>query len=485
MRQVRIPIATRILAVSGVSLGIFAMSMLRVVRRTVTRAVYSETSAGVAVAQNVFWHLLESKGSPSIVDGALYVGRSKINGDHSLVDHLKHLTGADATLFALVGGKPIRVSTTVSKLDGSGRNIGTELLGPAREAFDRGERFEGTGLVAGRDFINRYDALRDAGGKLVGAVYTGVPLTRMHEAAEETMRVIMVGTAIALLPSLVALYLITRPVNRTFMRVVAIARGLALGNVDQSTYPSFLNDELGDVNRAFSEMMAYLQHMTIIADAIAQGDLSSEIVPASSADRLGNAFVRMTINLRELVAELQASALTDNLTQLGNRRAFDHHLDAEISRTARHGGTLSLALIDVDEFKAVNDTHGHQRGDEVLAKLGEILKSARLEDAGYRLGGDEFAFVLPDTSALEASTIMERIRVSAQAQLGATVSIGIASSVQGLLDAQTLHHRADAALYHGKERGRNAIVSFDGKMLHPARLPPSIQERAVGSKRTH
>jgi diguanylate cyclase (GGDEF)-like protein len=478
MTQLRFPFTTRILTVSGVSLGIFAVSLLSVVRRTVTRAVYAETDAGVQVAQNVFRHLIQSKGEATVVDGHLQFGDWNPRDDDSLVDRLKALTGADATLFEVIDGTPIRVSTTIGKLDGSGRNTGTELIGPARFAFDRGESYAGTGPVAGHDFLNRYDAITGLDGSRIGIAYTGVPLAKMHAAARDTMRAVMTGTAIALVPSLAALYVITRPVKRTFVRAVAVARGLALGNVDQLTERSFLNDELGDVNAAFAQMIAYQQRMTALADAIAHGDLSNEIVPASSSDRLGIAFGQMTLQLRTQVAQLKLTAQTDMLTQLGNRRAFDLHLEGEISRTARHGGTVSLALIDIDNFKAVNDTHGHQRGDTVLAKFGAILKTARREDAGFRLGGDEFALVLPDTTASDARTIMERIRAKAQAQMfGTTVTIGIASSAEGFMDAGTLTREADTALYNGKQRGRNTVTIFEADMAE-AESPPSERRNA-------
>ena len=443
----------------------FAFSLLAVVRRTVTRAVRSETEAGVKVALSVFRDLIAAKGPPAVVDGHLRLGTWHPGGDDSLVDRLKDLTGVDATIFEFRDGVPIRLTTTIVKLDGSGRNVGTELLGPARLAVERGQSYAGTGFVAGRDYLNRYEELSDADGTTVGIVYTGIPLTRMHAASRDTMRVVLTGTAIALLPSLAALYAITRPVSRTFLRAVAVAQALALGNVDQSTERSFLNDEIDDVNSAFEKMIAYQRRMAVIADAISQGDLSHEIVPASSVDRLGIAFAKMTLNLRELVATLETLALTDTLTQLGNRRRFDNDVRAGISRSARHGGTISLALIDVDEFKAVNDKHGHPRGDAVLTKLAAILRSGRREDSGYRLGGDEFALLLPDTSASEARSLMERIRAKAKSQLsGVTVTVGISSSAEGFVDAETLQQQADAALYYGKAHGRNSVTIFDDTM---------------------
>jgi len=476
----RISIVTRIVLAGCVSLVLFAIAMLLFIRIDLQQAIYTETDARVQVAQNTMRELIRAKGVPTIVDGKLRFGRWVANGDNSLVDQLHALTGADATLFALLDGKPIRVTTTILKLDGSGRNVHTELVGPARDAFNAGRSFAGVSPVAGRPFLNRYDALQDARGRVIGIVYTGIPLTTMSNTVSQAMRMVLVVTAIALLASLSLLYAVMRPLQRAFQNAVTVARGLAGGDVDQHS-KIVSDDELGQVSLAFHEMIAYQQRMACIADALASGDFSNEVTPVSPRDRLGLAFAHMSADLKRLVEQLEQSAMTDSLTQLGNRRAFDAHMRSELSRAARHGGQVWLALVDVDNFKAVNDENGHQHGDVVLSKLGTVLRHVRAEDSAYRLGGDEFAVVFSDCSREDAKRALERMREEAQTELfGTTISLGLAGSPQGLIDGETLQRQADAALYVCKQRGRNIVVSFD-EVQQSSAIPQKMNVHAVTS----
>jgi diguanylate cyclase (GGDEF)-like protein len=163
----------------------------------------------------------------------------------------------------------------------------------------------------------------------------------------------------------------------------------------------------------------------------------------------------------ELAAFEQAS-LTDNLTGLGNHRAFQEELDAQLARVERRGGFLSLAVVDIDEFKGINDRSGHLQGDRVLAAMGALLGEVRKGDRTFRVGGDEFAVVLPDAQSVHASILMERIRQAAPGRLlGSTLSIGIATMTMGQkCDAVTLRAQADAALYAGKQSGRNTVMTY-------------------------
>ncbi len=468
----------RIILAGCLSLILFAIAMLVFIKIDLEQAIYSETDARVQVAQNTMRELIRAKGVPTLADGKLRIGRWVANNDNSLVDHLRALTGADATLFALLDGKPMRVTTTIRKLDGSGRNVHTELVGPARDAFDAGRSFAGVSPVAGRPFLNRYDALRDARGRVIGIVYTGIPLTTMNSTVSRAMRMVLVVTATALLASLLLLYAAVRPLQRAFQNAVAMARGLAGGDVDQHS-EVVSDDELGQVSLAFHDMIKYQQRMACIADALASGDFSEEVTPVSQRDRLGLAFAHMSKDLKRLVEQLEQSAMTDSLTQLGNRRAFDAHMRSELSRAARHGGQVWLALVDVDNFKAVNDENGHQHGDVVLSKLGAVLRHLRAEDSAYRLGGDEFAVVFSDCPREHAKRALERLREEAQMELfGTTISLGLAGSPQGLIDAETLLRQADAALYVCKQRGRNIVVSFDD-VQHSNAIPQQMNVHAV------
>ncbi|GAB4454174.1 MAG: hypothetical protein OHK0029_08500 [Armatimonadaceae bacterium] len=162
---------------------------------------------------------------------------------------------------------------------------------------------------------------------------------------------------------------------------------------------------------------------------------------------------------------LHAMASTDVMTGLYNHRAFRKRLQSEIERTQRYNRPLSLLLLDIDHFKAVNDHHGHLVGDTVLAHLGRhIQKLVRTTDYPARYGGEEIAILCPETEAQEAYQLAERIRLSIaekpfvvglEKMIPITVSIGVASLPQDADDERTLVQITDAALYSAKAKGRN------------------------------
>jgi methyl-accepting chemotaxis protein len=313
LRAVRIPIATRVLAIGAVSLVLFAAALLLSARESVQRGVSAQISDRVQVAQNTLWYLVQQRGAATVGDdGKLRFGDWVVSGDHSVVDKVKELTGADATIFQVIDGKPIRLTTSVLKLNSTERNDGTELTGPARAAFDKGQSYTGISPVAGRPFINRYDPLKDAAGNALGVIYTGVPLTAMYEAANQTTQVILITAIVALVVALGLLFAVVRPLRGSAKELADTARGLAGGDVDQEIRVRS-HDEFGEIAGAFREMIAYQQRMTLVADAIAAGDLTKEIVPSSDRDRLALALKRMTDNLRELMRSVShaSSQLVD------------------------------------------------------------------------------------------------------------------------------------------------------------------------------
>jgi diguanylate cyclase (GGDEF)-like protein len=158
---------------------------------------------------------------------------------------------------------------------------------------------------------------------------------------------------------------------------------------------------------------------------------------------------------------LEQAALTDSLTGLGNHRAYQEELQLAVDRA--HGGhvSLSLAVIDVDEFKEVNDTAGHARGDQILFQLGRLLgQIGEARDKRFRVGGDEFAVIMPGSTEDEARVAMDRFRALA-GLTGATVSIGVAQ-LGPSEDTEILREKADSTLYTAKRRGRNAVCTFSG-----------------------
>src|SRR4051812_14420208 len=162
-------------------------------------------------------------------------------------------------------------------------------------------------------------------------------------------------------------------------------------------------------------------------------------------------------------------AITDQLTGLHNRRYMERHLDT-LMKNASEAKPISFLIMDIDYFKAVNDTYGHDAGDEVLRDFASrIGANVRGIDLACRYGGEEFVVVMPDTDAGFAYTVAERLRQSVELtpfpisraphKINVTASIGIASSNGNGDDSDKLLHRADQALYRAKREGRNRVIA--------------------------
>lgn len=161
---------------------------------------------------------------------------------------------------------------------------------------------------------------------------------------------------------------------------------------------------------------------------------------------------------------------TDGLTQLYNHRFFQERIQEEFKRSDRFGQTLSLLMIDVDDFKRINDTFGHQAGDDVLQRIARVVRdSLREVDVPARYGGDEFAIILPDTELREAIEVGERLRKSVEKHpftadgtpVSLTLSLGTAArTAQSHVRPEELVKMADQALFNAKSRGRNAVTAY-------------------------
>jgi two-component system, cell cycle response regulator len=164
-----------------------------------------------------------------------------------------------------------------------------------------------------------------------------------------------------------------------------------------------------------------------------------------------------------LLEQIRRLAATDALTGLANRRTFQEMLEREISRATRHGDDLTLVMIDLDHFKTLNDTHGHQVGDEVLRYVGRRLaEQCRDFDTPARYGGEEFAVVLPRCSLVEAAEVAERMRTSLASggPVPITASAGVATFPSQAGSSDELIRAADHALYRAKGEGRDRTSSW-------------------------
>jgi diguanylate cyclase (GGDEF)-like protein len=176
---------------------------------------------------------------------------------------------------------------------------------------------------------------------------------------------------------------------------------------------------------------------------------------------------RQRRDLAQALARIQELATRDELTGLINRRHMHELLEQERQRCVRSGHAFSLAMIDIDDFKRINDDNGHAAGDEVLRHFArEALAAVRVADVLSRWGGEEFVLLLADTHLSMARTGVERLRqriaasacyAGPQAPIRLTVSIGVTEHIAGQSVAEALA-RADAALYEAKAQGRNRTV---------------------------
>ena len=173
--------------------------------------------------------------------------------------------------------------------------------------------------------------------------------------------------------------------------------------------------------------------------------------------------------LRSNVAESIELAVTDGLTGLHNRRYLDTHLQTLVERARSRGRELSLLITDIDKFKSINDTYGHDAGDDVLREFARRLRqNVRGMDLACRFGGEEFVIVMPDTSAQLAVEVAERVRESVEEmafkasdkELKVTTSVGVATlNRDSEDDMKALLKHADTALYKAKNNGRNKVVA--------------------------
>lgn len=201
-----------------------------------------------------------------------------------------------------------------------------------------------------------------------------------------------------------------------------------------------------------------------------QQELAARLHAAGRIANLQNRLIETAQSLDAHNKELQELATTDPLTGLGNRRYLQTHLDALLAETMARGGTTSLALIDIDHFKAVNDTYGHGVGDEVLAAFARSLhRAARPTDIVARMGGEEFAVIMHYPKMGQCNTevyerilhdISQRPIKTTAGDIFLAVSIGVCCYVAGeaLPTTDALINCADIKLYQAKAQGRNRVV---------------------------
>ncbi len=228
------------------------------------------------------------------------------------------------------------------------------------------------------------------------------------------------------------------------------------------------------------ELLAYVTEQYPLTDVIIATGLSekasyAEVIKAGAIDFIKKpievaeleAKLARAMREREMMRRLEQLSLSDSLTGLLNRRAFDERFSKELDRATRQSYSLYLAFVDIDNFKEYNDTYGHLAGDKVLIELASLLLHCTRKnvDLNFRLGGDEYAVLIPQTTREQAVEIMERVRTSfGKENYGTTsLSTGIIPCTRDTgiprdRDERSMKNEADKAMYEAKAQGKNRVI---------------------------
>ncbi|MEQ1952666.1 PleD family two-component system response regulator [Mesorhizobium sp. CN2-181] len=268
------------------------------------------------------------------------------------------------------------------------------------------------------------------------------PQAGFFQAAEEPYECVLISTAFA---------------NYDPLRLCSQLR-----SVDRTRFlPIILLADVGDENRIIRGLELGVNDYLV--RPIDEQELTARLRTQVKRKRYND-------HLRASVTQTIEMAVTDGLTGLHNRRYLDSHLRTLFDRAVSRRRPLSVLVLDLDRFKSINDTHGHDGGDDVLREFaGRLRKNVRGIDLACRYGGEEFVVVMPDTEASIAEKVAERIRAEIERNpftvgkdavtVGLTISVGV-SSVQRRRDTvEDLMKRADLAVYEAKSGGRNRVVA--------------------------
>lgn len=287
----------------------------------------------------------------------------------------------------------------------------------------------------------------------IGAVAITLPT---HELDDKIISITQQGLALALVTLFIGNGLtlwFSRQITHPLSELASIAGEMAEGDLTLRTR-QVGQDEIGRLGQAFNQMAGRIE-----ARDVRLRELSAN-QERTIAER--------TAELRRQNTALEELATTDPLTQVNNRRHFFDLAPIEMNRARRSGHPVSVVILDADNFKQINDTYGHQAGDQILVGLVQICKAnLRNTDVFARYGGEEFVVLMPETGCEAASQIAERLR-SAVAEtpvlyqdhsIRLTISLGLACwGGEGALEFDALLAHADQALYQSKQNGRNLVT---------------------------
>ena len=276
------------------------------------------------------------------------------------------------------------------------------------------------------------------------SVVAEIDKVRAFAEIEKLQRMTLVMVGVLLVGIGLCAYLLGLTIVRPLRRLTRAADRVATGDLEVDL-PVHTHSEVGYLIQMFNHMVGRLRRNRDELDSV-------------------------NAELQEKNRELHQLSIIDELTGLHNRKHLMETLDAEVTRSKRNGHTFALLVIDIDHFKLINDTYGHQKGDQVLRQLGAVFReTVRSVDYIARYGGEEFIVILPEVGAAGGHEVAERIRERVSLERinrkgdRITISIGMAMFAEHGNSADLLFQQADQALYAAKNSGRNRVAIAAGQ----------------------
>lgn len=417
----KIPIILQ--ALSVIPLLFLGIMLMLLASHQFTNAMYSEVEEelqNVALNVNTLFELVYPGDYMLIGEDAyeLYKGEHNITSDYSLIDRVKQDTGLDITLFY----QDTRILTTIYS-SSDVRIIGSGAPSiVVDDVLNGGEaHFYTNTIINDSNYFSYYMPLHNSDSSVVGILFVGKPSKNVNEAINRSIYPLIIADILVMLIIAAGISAYTKKFSAALLKIHSFLSDVSTGNLSARLNDSVLkrNDELGDIGRSALSMQRSLRHMVE----------------------------------------------QDTLTELFNRRSADRKLHQILDKAAKQGLPFSLAIGDIDYFKRVNDTYGHECGDVVLKKVADTLRE-HMNTLGFvaRWGGEEFLLVFDHMNVNEANeslqNLLEKIRnlkvVYNEETIHVTMTFGLSDG--DTADIQQLLKTADNKLYQGKTSGRNQIV---------------------------
>ncbi|MEO8458059.1 MAG: diguanylate cyclase [Chloroflexota bacterium] len=449
MRSSSIPaprsVRTAILCAFGVMIVILGLLIGGAV---VTVKHYQSTTNQMQVRANIASHLQDAEANGAIA--ALLLQRYVVSGDAYLVPEIQ-----------LSSQEAVSALTTASDLESAAApsetgaltsmealsNSSATLLGNAQQVIQLVQT--GQTAEAGRAIERIVPTFRDYRLQLIDMANAELAeVSRLQNAANSAgttaMTLIIVSGIVGSIMALVVAFFVSRAIIRPLSKLEDTALSVALGDMTARAPTTGL--------RELKRLAESLNLMTSTAR-----QRTEEL-------RLSNEELRER-NRQLLNARYEAA--TDPLTGLLNHRTFHEQIREAVADRLQNGGEVALIMVDIDNFKRVNDSLGHMAGDHVLREIGSTIAEIVGDRHAFRYGGDEFSILLPDRSRSEAISLADRLlkavktRVRSEDSTKATISLGVACFPDMAASAEELLYRSDMALNWAKSRGKNRVAGWD------------------------